>query len=83
MSRRRANQMTLFPEPAIETGDDQRLSHCKGQNEHTFSVYPQEGFSGFPLIEYTTLEKPLSCSVMMSLAGDVMIDGWIWGRKPS
>jgi hypothetical protein len=46
-------------------------------------MYPQEGISGFPLIEYTALKKPLSGTVMMSFACDVMVDRWIWGRKPS
>jgi hypothetical protein len=76
-SRRRANQTTLFPEPANETGDNQESSHNEGQEPRTFSVYPQEGVSGFPLVEYITLEKPLSCVAVMSFACDVMIDGWI------
>jgi len=46
-------------------------------------MYPQELVSGFPLIEYTALKKPLSGTVVMSFAGYVMIDGWIWWRKPS
>jgi hypothetical protein len=45
-------------------------------------VYPQEGASRLPLIEYISLEKPLGCAVVMSFACNVMIDGWIWGRKP-
>ena len=55
----------------------------KTQKEHTFSVYPQQRVGGLPLIEYTALEEPFSGAVMMSFAGDVVIDGWIWGRKPS
>jgi hypothetical protein len=43
--------MILFPEPAIETGDDQGSWHREGQEQRTLSVYPQEGVSGFPLIE--------------------------------
>jgi hypothetical protein len=37
-------------------------------------VYPQEGVGGFPLIEYTALKKPLSCTIVMSFAGNVMVD---------
>jgi hypothetical protein len=37
-------------------------------------MYPQEGVSGFPLIEDAALEKPLSCAVVMSFACSVMID---------
>jgi hypothetical protein len=79
----KTNQMTLFPEPAKETEDDQCSSHGEGQMKRTFSMYPQERVSGFPLIEYTALEKPLSCAVVMSFACSIMIDGRIWGRKPS
>jgi hypothetical protein len=46
-------------------------------------MYPQEGISGFPLLEYTALKKPLGCTIVMSFGCDVMIDGWIWGQKPS
>jgi hypothetical protein len=46
-------------------------------------MYPQEGISGFPLLENTALKKPLGRTVVMSFGCDVMIDGWIWGRKPS
>jgi hypothetical protein len=45
------------------------------QEPHTFSMYPQEGASGFPLVEYITLKKPLSCTVVTSLACKVMICG--------
>ena len=79
----RANQMTLFPEPAVETRDDQGSSKREGQEQRTLSVYPHEGVGGFPLIEYTALKKPLSCTVVPSFGCDVMIDGRIWGRKPS
>ena len=34
-------------------------------NERTFSMYPQEGASGFPLVKDTSLEKPLSRAVVM------------------
>ena len=73
----------VFPEPAIETRDDQESSHGKDQEYRTFSVYPQEGARRFPLIEYASLEKPLSCAVVMGFARNVMICGWIWRRKPS
>ena len=33
MRRRTANQITLFPEPAIETGNDEGLLHREGQQE--------------------------------------------------
>ena len=46
----------------------------KTQKEHTFSVYPQQRVGGLPLIEYTALEEPFSGAVMMSFAGDVVID---------
>jgi hypothetical protein len=46
-------------------------------------MHPQEGASGLPLIEYTSLKKPLSGTVVMSFACQVMIGGWIWGREPS
>ena len=59
MSRRSANQRTLFPEPAIEIGDDQGSSHGEDQESRTFSVYPQEGVCGFPLTEYIAFKKPL------------------------
>jgi hypothetical protein len=42
-------------------------------------VYPQEGPSGLPLIEYSSLEKPFSRTIMISVARDVMIDGWVRG----
>jgi hypothetical protein len=41
-------------------------------------MYPQEGASGFPLIENTSLEKPLRCAIVMGFVCDVMIGGWIW-----
>ena len=66
--------MTVFPDPAIERGNDRESSHDEGQEERTFSVYPQEGISGFPLIEYTALKKPLSCTVVMSFGCNVMVD---------
>jgi hypothetical protein len=46
-------------------------------------MYPQEGIGGFPSIKYTALKKPLSCTGVMGFACDVMIDRWIWWRKPS
>ena len=51
--------------------------------KRTFSVYPQEGLGGFPFIEYTALKKPLSGTAVMSFGCNVMINGWIWWRKPS
>jgi hypothetical protein len=77
-SQRSANQTTLFPEPAIEKGkekgDNQGSLHGEGEGSHTFSVYPQEGVSGFSLAEYIALKKPSSCVVMMCFACNVMID---------
>ena len=72
------NQRTLFPEPAIETREDQGLTYGKGQRQRTFSVYPQEGVSGLPLTEYTALVKPLRCPIVMGFACNVMVCGWIW-----
>src|SRR5216684_3130222 len=46
-------------------------------------MHPQERASGLPLIEYTPSKKPLSGTVVMSFACDVMIGGWLWGREPS
>ena len=46
-------------------------------------MYPQERVGGFPLIEYTALKKPLSRTVVTGFGCDIMIDRWIWGRKPS
>jgi hypothetical protein len=40
-------------------------------------MYPQEWTSGFPLIKYVALNKPLGCTIVMSFGGKVMIDGWI------
>jgi hypothetical protein len=51
--------------------------------ERTLSVYPQEGLGGFPFIEYAALKKPLNGTAVMSFGCNVMINGWIWGRKPS
>jgi hypothetical protein len=51
--------------------------------KRTFSVYPQEGLGGFPFIENTALKKPLSGTAVMSFGCNIMINGWIWGRKPS
>jgi hypothetical protein len=81
-SRGVANQSILFPDPATELKDNHELTLGEGRKKRTFSVYPQEGSSGFPLVEYTSLEKPLSCTVVMSFACVVMIHGWIWGGKP-
>jgi hypothetical protein len=46
-------------------------------------MYPHKGVGGFPLIEMIALKKPLSCTVVLSFGSDVVIDGWIRGRKPS
>ena len=51
--------------------------------KRTLSVYPQEGLGGFPFIEYIALKKPLSGTAVTSFERNVMINGWIWGRKPS
>ena len=72
----------LLPDPAMESRDDQELTLDEGRELHTFSVYPQEGSGGFPLTEYTALEKPLGCTVVMGFVCVVMIGGWILGRKP-
>jgi hypothetical protein len=46
-------------------------------------VYPQEGTSGFPLLEYTSLKEPLSGADVTSFACNDMIGRLVWGRKPS
>jgi hypothetical protein len=51
--------------------------HGEGEKLRTFSVYPQEGVGGLPLIEYTALKKPLSSAVVMSFGRNVMIGGWV------
>ena len=80
---RKTDQNTLFPEPAAEPKDDQLPSHSESQEQRTFSVYPQEGASRFPVIEYTSLKKPFGGSTVMSFACNVMVDGRIGGREPS
>ena len=64
----------------METLDGQGLTQGEDQMQRTFSVYPQEGASRFPLTEYAAPEKPFSCTVVMSFGCNVMICRWIWGR---
>ena len=46
-------------------------------------MYPQEGTSGFPMIEVAALKEPFGCTIVTSFACNIMIDGGIGGRKPS
>jgi hypothetical protein len=59
--------------------------HCRVRNTEgrTFSVYPQEGTSGFPFLEYSALKEPLSRALVMGLKRNIMIDRWVRRRKPS
>jgi hypothetical protein len=41
--------------------------------KHTFAMYPQERRTRPPLLEDTALEEPTSSSLVVSLAGDVVI----------
>jgi hypothetical protein len=48
MSRRRANQTTLFPEPAIETGDDdQGRRMVKAKSNARFPCIHKKGSADF------------------------------------
>ena len=73
------NQSTLFPDPATELRKDQESKPDMVREQRTFSVYPQQGPSEFPIIQYSSLKKPLGRAVVMSVACNVMIGGWIRG----
>ena len=51
--------------------------------KHTFSVKPQERTSGFPFGEDTTLEEPLSRSLVMSTTRNVVVSRRVRRREPS
>ena len=58
----------------------QELTLGGGRERRTLSVYPQERSGRFPLIKYTSLEKPFSWTGVMNFACVVMVGRWIWGR---
>ena len=76
------NQSILLPDPATELINNSKLTLGEVRESRTFSMYPQEGSGRFPLVEYTSLKKPLGCTIVVSFACIVMIGGWIWGREP-
>jgi len=63
--------------------DVHELSDGKSWEGRTFSVYPQEGTRGLPVLEYTALKEPLSCAIVMCSDRNIMIGRWVWRRKPS
>ena len=42
--------------------------------KHTFAMYPQERRIRSPLFEDTALEEPISSSLVVSFAGDIVIN---------
>ena len=75
------NQRMLFPDPAMQIGGHEDLS-SKRHVELTLSMDPQERSDRDPVLEYSTVEEPHSCSLILSLAPDVVICGRVRGRKP-
>jgi hypothetical protein len=73
----------VFPEPATKLKGYQEFPLGEDRKQRTFSMYPQERAGGFPLIEDISLKKPLSRTSVVNFACSVMVNGWIWGRKPS
>lgn len=78
------NQIILLPEPAMQLEmDGKNRWYAEREEGPTFSVYPQERAGGFPLIENCATKEPLSGSLVLSVACNVVISGWICRREPS
>ena len=52
------------------------------KRERTIATDPQQRTILLPLIKYTTLDKPLCCSVKLDVTCNIMIDGRVWWREP-
>jgi hypothetical protein len=77
------NQMTVFPEPAIESKIPiSDICARKGEERRTVTINPQKGTSRLPFVEDGILKEPLAGSLVMSVPRGVMILGWVWGRQP-
>ena len=83
------NQSTLFPEPTIIVQSNQHLRGYERKG-HTFPLDPQGTiWLGLPLHEYISLGEPRrrpvrrpSISFDDIVVFDILINGWVWRRKP-
>ena len=66
------DQRMLFPEPAKNAdGDWEKIGNEYG--EHTFAIDPQERAGGFPFRKDPATKEPLSRSIVLDAARDVVI----------
>jgi hypothetical protein len=70
-----------FAGSRYKTGVRGARSSRKGK-ERTFAMEPQERRRSLPLFEYTALEEPGCCSLVVSLACKIMVRRGIWRREP-
>ena len=75
------NQRMLFPDPAMQIGDNEGL-RSKRYVKLTLSMNPQQRSDRDPVLEYGAFEEPCGCSLVLVLASDVVICGWVRRRKP-
>jgi len=58
-------------------------ARAKNTGKCMFSVDPDQRSGLFPVLEGSTFNEPHASSLMISIAGSVVIDEWIWGREPT
>jgi hypothetical protein len=66
------DQRMLFPEPAKNASDYQERIEDEG-GEHTFAMNPQESANRFPIRKDPAPKEPLSGSIMLNAARDVVV----------
>ena len=74
------NHRTLLPDPATRReSEGHRVIEGK---ERTFAMDPQERRRSLPLFEYTALEEPRCCSLVVSLACYIVVGRGVRRREP-
>ena len=71
-----------FTRTSCEHASTLARARAKSTGRCTFSVDPDQRSGLFPVLEGSTFDEPHASTLMMSIAGSVVIDEWIRGGEP-